>query len=52
MLLCIGNGSIKCQCFLFAGKDNQEDRAEDGVRRMQVPQADPAQALQALRAWW
>lgn len=35
----------------YSGQDYQKDCVEDGVLRMQSPQADPPQALQALWTW-
>ena len=42
-----GNLNLNCVC---PGQDNQEDCVENGVHKLQVPQADPHKTLQALRA--
>lgn len=39
-----------CSSYSILGQDHQEDCAAYGVHRVQIPQADSPEALQALRA--
>ena len=40
--------SRQCVACRFAGEDDEEDHAEDGVHRVQVSEADRAEAVQTL----
>ena len=42
---------IATHVWMCEGKDDEKDRAKDGVYRMQVPKTAADQALQALWTW-
>jgi Ribosomal protein L44 len=41
--------SVSLPSFMFSGKDHQENRLAYGMYRLQIPQADTFEALQAFR---